>query len=60
MVVAVFLVVALMVAEDVASEVVCAVAPDGVDVVGVVLDVGGFDEEVGSLDAVVVGLAGFE
>lgn len=60
MVVAVFFVVLLVVAEDIASEVVGAIPPDGVDVVGVILDVGGFDEKVASLDSVVISFAEFE
>lgn len=47
-------------AEEVAAEVVFEVAPDEVGVVGVVLDVGVFDEEVVGLDAEVVGGAFFE
>lgn len=46
--------------EEVASEVVVEVAPDEVGVVGVVLGVGVFDEEVVGLDAEVVGFSGFE
>ena len=47
-------------AEDVAAEVVCLVAPGGVDVVSVVLDVGYLDQERGALDAVVIRLATLE
>ena len=45
--------------EKVTAKVVFQIPPDGVHVVGVVLDVGGFDEEGRALDSVVVGLAGF-
>src|SRR5688572_1459257 len=46
--------------EEVVAEVVLEVAPDGVDVIGVVLGVVVFDEEGWAVDAVVVGLAGLE
>ena len=45
--------------EEVDAEVVSEVAPDCVGVVGVVLGVVVFEEELGALDAVVVGLAEF-
>ena len=46
--------------EWVAAEVVVEIAPDGVDVVGVVLRVVVLEDEAWSLDAVVVRLAGFD
>ena len=45
--------------EEIDAEVVGEVAPDCVGVVGVVLGVVVFEEELGALDSVVVGLAEF-
>ena len=44
--------------ENVFAEIVGGVAPDGVDVVGVVLGVVEFDEEGGAVQALVVTFAG--
>lgn len=49
----------VMIAEDILAEVVFQVAPEGVDMVGVILGVIVFDDELGGLHPVVVGLAGF-
>lgn len=43
--------------EHVAAEVILKVAPDEVGMVGIVLCIGVFDEEVSSLDAEVVSFA---
>ena len=51
---------ALRIGERVEAEIPAAVAPDRVDVVGLVLDIDRLDEQVGALDAIVVGFAGFE
>lgn len=49
----------VMIAEDILAEVIFQVTPEGMDMVGVVLGVVVFDDELGGLHPVVVGLAGF-
>ncbi len=55
----VFVALVQVVAKDVASEIFGGIAPYGMDVVAVVLDVGDFYEKCSALDAVVVWFATF-